>query len=749
MASPEVTPERLSSTLKSDGSSSRSGTPDSDCSICLGKVNNKAFTDACFHTFCFVCLLEWSKIKATCPLCKTTFKSIIHNVVSNDVYDQYHLKPTDNGSFGSDRRGRRFRYSTTMTEEHRSELTWRRNRALRRRYQSSYQIHIQAASEERRRLIYRANLWARHMGSNPYTLYRDISTDFFSRNPAITHRLVPWLRRDLGVLFTGEDHVTFMTQYILSLLPNVHLQTEEFHEQLRPFLYGQTEHFIHELVSFARSPYDMNTYDRIAQYDFTSTQQTNQTTSQLPQFGPQGSSDIDVISVSSEDEVIEVPTLSSLLRSDSTSSNTSRAASEQVEALDLSSTHNPEPPSILPDPDQPGPSGFFSNPPVDVKTEPTSFPSLITDDDSEIEIVEVLKPYEERTPEFVIVVSSSTEEEHTDVRRTKQGGKRHQKKKHIQDPEGSPDTQGSSKHRSQSVENGHDEETHRHSNKRKHKDRKHHRHRDSAASSKSHSSQSNHAVKHQERSSHLHERKSRSKSKSLHTFREVDGDRSREQNNSRKDSSSSSHSRGSSKHKYVNRNSQEASGVGRGSHHEETLSADTRECWELLWRNRSQKNAVSEYGNCFEHPSRREAVREEHTHSHHHDPAISRKHKTSGSENGRERTKSRRADDSKHSLLPLTMVISRKKKTLADRYERSDSSTDVLSVSSSHSRHKHKKHKKHKRHKSKEDRKQLHSVTEQRLSTDRVYVQEDTANDGDESSTSTEEDFGSRQPFFI
>lgn len=66
--------------------------PDSRCVICLGKLQNKSFTDSCLHQFCFQCLLQWSKVKPECPLCKQPFKSIIHNVRSNEEYDQYHIE---------------------------------------------------------------------------------------------------------------------------------------------------------------------------------------------------------------------------------------------------------------------------------------------------------------------------------------------------------------------------------------------------------------------------------------------------------------------------------------------------------------------------------------------------------------------------------------------------------------------------------------------------------------------------------
>lgn len=36
--------------------------PPPNCSICLGRVKSKCFTDSCMHQFCFNCLLQWSKV---------------------------------------------------------------------------------------------------------------------------------------------------------------------------------------------------------------------------------------------------------------------------------------------------------------------------------------------------------------------------------------------------------------------------------------------------------------------------------------------------------------------------------------------------------------------------------------------------------------------------------------------------------------------------------------------------------------
>ena len=50
----------------------------------------------------------------------------------------------------------------------------------------------------------------------------------------------------------------------------VELSSEEFSRQLQPFLFDKTDHFIHEFIGFARSPFDMTAYDERAQYSWPS-----------------------------------------------------------------------------------------------------------------------------------------------------------------------------------------------------------------------------------------------------------------------------------------------------------------------------------------------------------------------------------------------------------------------------------------------------------------------------------------------
>lgn len=454
--------------------SSRSGSPDQCCPICLGKFKDKSFSDGCFHRFCFQCIREWAKVKSTCPLCKTPFKSIIHNVVSSDVYDQYVLQPTENGSLELDRNGARFRYHTTLTTNRRSAWETRMDQLFNRQARLAERIHRENESRQRRQLIYAASLRVHHIATNRFTRFRDTSPQFFRENPAVTHRLIPWLRRDLGVLFNGNDqHVRFMTQYILSLLPNVDIQSEEFHNHLRPFLYGRTEHFIHEFTSFARSPHDMDTYDQMAQYDFRpeNPQFTATLRPQHPLVAQENSSseesennhsnNIEVIVISDDNESDSNPFVipaessqSASLSHDLPGPSSATSGVGPSTSYDLASTHNPEPPASQ-DPDQPGPSGVTLSGSLQIKQEHDSAHGRRKLEDSadssgSVEIVGYQKPFHLRTPIAFITISDdlsdgkreketkgrlSRNKDKTAPKRNhveeKAGGKRKQKTKHT------------------------------------------------------------------------------------------------------------------------------------------------------------------------------------------------------------------------------------------------------------------------------------------------------------------------------
>ncbi|XP_013149699.1 PREDICTED: E3 ubiquitin-protein ligase Topors-like [Papilio polytes] len=271
------------SSVKSDDSSPRHesgrGSPPPNCAICLGTCRNNSFTDSCLHQFCFKCLLTWSKVKPECPLCKQTFRSIIHNVRSNHQYEEYMVEQrqteeaTERIDINTLATTRRFRYRTTLTLPRRESLAIQQlllhypmmadvlpapppaARAPRRRSPAAF-----------RRTVYRHNLWARPLPD--FTgRFRDCSPLFYRYNDSQVHRLVPWLTRELHYLLNENvGHISYVITRILEILPQYHINSPEFRETMLRYFGDRTDHFLHELYCFASTPYDMTGYDHNVQY---------------------------------------------------------------------------------------------------------------------------------------------------------------------------------------------------------------------------------------------------------------------------------------------------------------------------------------------------------------------------------------------------------------------------------------------------------------------------------------------------
>jgi len=261
----------------SDSGKSGRSSPDPTCAICLGKHENKSFTNKCFHEFCFTCLLEWSKVKPECPLCKQEFSAILHNIRSNEDYDEHKIEimePEEPDLSALDLVHNRFRYRTTLTQDRRRLLAWQRlirmrdleNGVLPNAARPRRPARRNGTSSFRRAIYFQRDLWVRPL-SDITGRFRQTTPEFFQLNPAMTHRLVPWLNRELNVLLTNhEDRVSYVLELIMRMITQNHICSRAFREALQEFTGAQTEHFIHEFFQFARSPFDMHGFDENANY---------------------------------------------------------------------------------------------------------------------------------------------------------------------------------------------------------------------------------------------------------------------------------------------------------------------------------------------------------------------------------------------------------------------------------------------------------------------------------------------------
>ena len=74
-----------------------------------------------------------------------------------------------------------------------------------------------------------------------------------------------WANRELSVLVDKRELSSTLGQ-LLRLLRTVDIDSRQFYSGLVGKLGSRTSHFIHELKSFARSPFAVDEYDRHAMY---------------------------------------------------------------------------------------------------------------------------------------------------------------------------------------------------------------------------------------------------------------------------------------------------------------------------------------------------------------------------------------------------------------------------------------------------------------------------------------------------
>lgn len=375
-------------------SSRDSASPENTCAICLGKPENKSFTDSCFHTFCFSCLAEWAKLKPECPLCKQRFKSIIHSVRSLEDYDQYFLSEEQHRtrslhpmSFSAgDLVVRRFRYPTTLTAERGRQLAMERNlqslnqrstpvargpRASMHPNEAVRRYGPLTTTSAERRYLYEFDLWV----LNNSTRYRESSPQFYRDNPACMHRLIPWLNRELvALLGASSSRITAVLELVLSLLSEVDIRHPDFSRHLYPSFGPRTRHFVHEFYAFATSVHDMVNYDHNASYESGATVVARGTP-------------VDEYQAHLESQ---------------------RRASELV------SNNRPRESSPRPGPSGVAPRRVRRVVPVPVADESDS-------DSSDCVVVRVVKPGE-NTPVVINLLSSSDEEDDTRIQSPRQGG---------------------------------------------------------------------------------------------------------------------------------------------------------------------------------------------------------------------------------------------------------------------------------------------------------------------------------------
>lgn len=242
----------------------------STCAICLGVVESAAMVSACFHTYCYVCIVQWSEVNPTCPLCKAPIGSLIHDIVSDVEFTE-----------------------TPVQSRHESRLSARQRPAATR---SPAQWGPPAAgrgtsiSTQRRRRVYLRGLvplpisdarlskrrQQRHSsaalgGGGGRSGSGGVS---FATAAAIVCSEEEWLRRgrawaerDLQCLLDGDD-VQTLVLLLAAMLKRAggDLRSQWLQEEWKGYLGDFAGIFLREFGCFLSTPFDMRTYDALVRY---------------------------------------------------------------------------------------------------------------------------------------------------------------------------------------------------------------------------------------------------------------------------------------------------------------------------------------------------------------------------------------------------------------------------------------------------------------------------------------------------
>lgn len=470
-------------------SDSNRRSPEPNCSICLGKIEEQSFANKCFHSFCKTCLFEWSKVKAECPVCRQPFNAIIFNVKAMDDYKEFKVMPKNSNRsfllwnniegiqrlippphipFSNSLRQRFLEFQSLMNLNHQPSTNT--TRSLSMVFSSSLEsqsmqldtsnsrvndvitlspndqelgiYHPPVGTCAYRRYLYDSDLWVMPHG----TRERECSASFYRRNPSCTHRLVPWLNRELLAILENPYECESVIQLIMKALNQYDIPSLKFRKIIEPYTLDKTHHFLHEFYYFANSIHEtMETYNRNVLYVPKSRAKI------LEIEKPRASLFAESSELSSSDssdsiKILDYSSSSSSSRSKKTKPKNPRSVSQDelnraIHAIEKIDDENNNTMNnslvkidIIEDFDNPtpGPSGLHlknssqvapntedddSDKDLDIETKnfsPQFNCSLLRDDsdsDDSVKIVGYLKPRHERTPEIIDIISEKEDDE--------------------------------------------------------------------------------------------------------------------------------------------------------------------------------------------------------------------------------------------------------------------------------------------------------------------------------------------------
>lgn len=221
------------------------------CAICLDAPTHPTQLDGCFHTFCFVCAIQWAKVNQTCPICKSSFVSLIHSY--NPTTKQFK---------------RLFITPETLQQYDGTKLPT---------------SPIDPATAKRKE-VYVQNL-------TPFVSFQPQPLPFPIRDgeketpilrgkrQAIYDKLNSWVPRELTILLHPDvlderavdeelkEEIEIIAHKLKWWLENIaDINSNYLREELKGFLFENTEKFLSEFFLFLSSPYTMAQFDSNVEY---------------------------------------------------------------------------------------------------------------------------------------------------------------------------------------------------------------------------------------------------------------------------------------------------------------------------------------------------------------------------------------------------------------------------------------------------------------------------------------------------
>jgi len=232
------------------------------CPICLCSLEYPAMLDCCFHTFCFLCINQWSGILQSCPLCKKPYKSLIYDI--NPVTSEYKR-------FYLDDKKKKKRGPGAADIIPVSALT---------------EVNQKQSHRDFRKVVYKKKLMPvinfplSPIPFGPGRLSFRNNQHKLLLQQTWMDKLTAWLPRELEVLLMVEEsnldkhheeiseEVSLITQLVQSMVENYGDLTtcHDVKVDLKGFLFEDTDQFLNELMTFLRSPFNMTVYDCRVKY---------------------------------------------------------------------------------------------------------------------------------------------------------------------------------------------------------------------------------------------------------------------------------------------------------------------------------------------------------------------------------------------------------------------------------------------------------------------------------------------------